>query len=250
MLKSLRRHLGTIAVAMVTAAVTAAAPAIAHGVEHALFAHDADKVDGKHAVGSGATLTNRKGKLVATNGTTGLLPNNIIAKAPDADKLDGQDSSAFLGASAKAADANLLDGIDSTGFIRGNGKVMRGAIALSSDPGFYHFFGNWADDPAPSPWIGVAYHCPADLARTNGDVLITNYGNETVNVFSDNGGTNPNNYTQLGEDGAYQQPAAASGEHITFQVQGNGMATVEVFSVHRTSDNKCHAQAEGVFSHP
>ena len=92
----IRNHLSTIVVAVVAASVAAGAPAIAHGVQHALFAHNADKVDGKHAVGAGATVTQRRGRLVATNGTTGRLPNNIIAKAPDANMLDGLDSSSFM----------------------------------------------------------------------------------------------------------------------------------------------------------
>ena len=52
------------------------------------------------------------------------------------------------------------------------------------------------------------------------------------NVFSDAGSANP----------VYQQglvldtPALASGDHITLQVQqAAGIATIEVFSVHRTS---------------
>lgn len=92
--------------------VPLAAPAVGHGVEHALFAHDSDKVDGKHAVSSGASTDTRKGKLVATNATTGRLPNNIIAKAPDAGLLDGLDSTAFLPVAGKAADADKLDGKD------------------------------------------------------------------------------------------------------------------------------------------
>lgn len=43
------------------------------------------------------------------------------------------------------------------------------------------------------------------------------------------------------------QPAAASGEHITFQVQGTGVVTIEVFSVHR--QNYCHVQTQGIFSY-
>jgi hypothetical protein len=91
MLDTIRRHLTTILVAMVTATVTAAGPAMAHGVEHALFAHDSDKVDGRHAVGAGATAAQRAGKLVATD-ANGKLPNSIIAKAPNANLLDGIDS--------------------------------------------------------------------------------------------------------------------------------------------------------------
>lgn len=51
-------------------------------------AKNAHKVDGKHAVSAGAPVAKRKGKLVATN-ASGRLPNNIIAKAPDAARLGG-----------------------------------------------------------------------------------------------------------------------------------------------------------------
>ena len=112
----IRKHLSTILVAMVTAAVTAGAPAIAAAFD----ALNADKVDGKHAVGAGASVTKRKGKLVATN-KQGRLPNNIIKKAPDANKLDGKDSTAFLGANEKAANADKLDGVDSADFMRATG---------------------------------------------------------------------------------------------------------------------------------
>ena len=90
-----RRHLGTVAIAMVTALATANAPAIAHGV-HALFAHKADKVDGLHAVKSSVSKKKRRGKLVATDPTTGRLPNNILKRAPNSNKLDGLDSLDFL----------------------------------------------------------------------------------------------------------------------------------------------------------
>ena len=92
MRKLFGRHLTTILVAMVTAAVTAGGPALAAAVAEAV---NADKVDGRHAVGAGATRAEREGKLVATSGTTGRLPNDIIAKAPDANELDGLDSKDF-----------------------------------------------------------------------------------------------------------------------------------------------------------
>lgn len=87
----LRRHAGLISVAVLSLTLGLTAPAIGHGVNHALFAHNSDKVDGKHAVGAGTSVSNRKGKLVAT-GSAGRLPNNIIAKAPNADTVDGIDS--------------------------------------------------------------------------------------------------------------------------------------------------------------
>ena len=68
-------------VAVVAATVTAGAPALAQGVQHGLFAHNADKVDGKHAVGAGSSLANAAGKLVAagTNGRSAprFMPNGF-----------------------------------------------------------------------------------------------------------------------------------------------------------------------------
>jgi hypothetical protein len=60
---------------------------------------NADRVDGLHAVKYTLDRGRRNGRLIATN-LDGYLPNNIIRKAPDADRLDGLDSSAF----AKATD--------------------------------------------------------------------------------------------------------------------------------------------------
>lgn len=45
MFRAIRRDLRTIIIAVVAATVTAGAPAVAHGVKHALFAHNADKLD-------------------------------------------------------------------------------------------------------------------------------------------------------------------------------------------------------------
>ncbi|HEY7042997.1 MAG TPA: hypothetical protein VH419_04945 [Nocardioidaceae bacterium] len=95
MLNSIRRHLTTILVAMVTAIVTAGAPALAQGVQNVVVADNSDKVDGKHAVGAGASVAQRAGKLVATN-QNGRLPDSIIAKAPDANLVDGIDSANLL----------------------------------------------------------------------------------------------------------------------------------------------------------
>jgi hypothetical protein len=125
----LRKNAATVVVAMATAAVTAGAPAIAHGVKHALFAHDSAAVDGKSAVGAEATKKQRKGKLVATDPVTGRLPNSLIKKAPNANKLDGLDSTAFLRTDAKAADADQLDGFDSSAFLQNSGAItIQGSV--------------------------------------------------------------------------------------------------------------------------
>jgi hypothetical protein len=141
---SIKSHAVTAVIAAATALLVTGAPAMARSAGTFVRAGDADTVNGFGAVGCGATVENRSGKLVATCAATGRLPNNIIAKAPDSqlldgldssaflgaggkaadsDLLDGQDSSAFLGTEAKAADSNLLDGQDSTAFLGANGKA-------------------------------------------------------------------------------------------------------------------------------
>jgi hypothetical protein len=87
--KSGRAPLLLSTAALVIAVVGTGGPALAKAVINA------DKVDGKNAVGAGATPAQRKGKLVATN-SAGQLPANLIPKALNADKLDGVDSSALL----------------------------------------------------------------------------------------------------------------------------------------------------------
>jgi hypothetical protein len=84
-----------VAVALAASAVTLAAPAVGHGIEHALFAHNSHRVDGKHAVGAGSSARQRAGKLVATD-ADGHLPNGIIEKAPDAAELGGVAASAYM----------------------------------------------------------------------------------------------------------------------------------------------------------
>ena len=226
-----RRHRATMMVALVAATVTAAAPAVGHGVEHALFAHDADRVDGKHAVGWGATVDDRKGKLVATNATTGQLPNNIIAKAPDAGKLDG---------------------IDSTGFTRGNNLILHGLRDLPPNPtyqGWEFVFGYDAGQPPPQgPWVGVYYWCPVNL-RDPESIVFRNHGPESVNVFYDDGGPDAH-WDRLFPGYGFARPAAWDGDHMTIQVEVNGaMATFEVFSAHRESWSACRVQGQAVFTY-
>ncbi len=89
----LRRHLPVAVTAAVVCSLFAGGPTVARA---AFDAVNADKVDGKHAVGSAASTRQRKGKLVATHPRSGRLPNNIIAKAPNAGRLDGRDSTEYL----------------------------------------------------------------------------------------------------------------------------------------------------------
>lgn len=110
-----RENAKLVIVAVFCLVVGLSAPAVSATVQHALYADKAGKVDGRDAVGAGASVTQRRGKLVATNPTTGRLPDNIIAKAPDAAKLGG-----FSAAQLKTVSVSL------------GGLVPGGAATVSS----------------------------------------------------------------------------------------------------------------------
>lgn len=95
---------------IVTAVVVGAFVAFGPGVAQAAYdAINADKVDGKHAVGAGTTVSGRAGKLVATD-AGGRLPNNIIATAPNAAKLGGVGPLAWLRDQPGSVDSeNIVD---------------------------------------------------------------------------------------------------------------------------------------------
>jgi hypothetical protein len=95
-------------VAVTASALTAVGPAVAHGVRHALFSHNSDKVDGIHARTYTSKPAKRVNKLVAA-GAAGYLPNNIIRKAVDANALDGRDSTEFALETVLSAPGTMND---------------------------------------------------------------------------------------------------------------------------------------------
>jgi hypothetical protein len=189
----------------------------------------------------------------------------------NADKLDGKSSEEFANSSHNHSGANITSGtvaearIDgaiardsevSNGYIQGRGLAQHRARAYN--PGENLFYWQMSN-----PDLSLSYNCPSNLT-SDGFVGIKNTSTtETVNAFSDNGLGNPI-YNQLDPAGSQANPtgefwsqgAAAAGEHITFQVQGTYVATIEVFSVHRTSalntgtDDKCHVQAQVLVTRP
>jgi hypothetical protein len=234
---------------------------------------NADEVDGKDA-SSFATATHTHAGEDITSGTvaeeridgsltrddevmTRVQAADGTGSGLDADLFDGKDSAAFLPVNGRAQDsahadqadsattaqdADRLDGKDSGDFIQGRGTAKHNAVAIS--PGSNIWFWQLGD-----PGLWFSYDCRSDLA-SNGFVGIKNVStSETVNVFSDNGLTDPS-YRQLAPNEFYSQGASAAGEHITFQVQGTYIATIEIFSVHRTSDDKCHVQAQALVTKP
>jgi len=76
-------------------------------------------------------------------------------------------------------------------------------------------------------------------------VSLSNNSSGQVNAFADDGEVDPQ-YRQMGFGETFPQPTTATGEHVTFQVQGLGpkIVNIEVYSAHRATD--CHVQAQAV----
>jgi hypothetical protein len=190
--------------------------------------------------------------LTVPSGHAPLTVNPEAATATNlsADELDSKDSTDFLGANQKAANSNMLDGLDSTNFVHGNGTVYQGAVALTQGSGWSNLLLDTSD-----PAIGLQYYCPSDLT-TNGTIALLNrtFNNpQTVNLFSDNGSTNPS-YDSLASGQVHNEGAAPNGEHVTFQLQATGptVMTIEVFSVQRPggriSPGDCHVEHQAIVS--
>ena len=109
----LRRVPWVVAAVMVLAVTGQAALAgTDDGISPSAMANvNADRVDGRHAIKYTSDTTARKGRLMAI-GATGYLPDNIIRKAMDADKLDGLDSLAFATIAALQSAAGAINEAD------------------------------------------------------------------------------------------------------------------------------------------
>lgn len=113
-----RENIKLLAIVVVLVVAGSALPAAA-------IIANADKVDGFHAVGSGATVKARKGKLVATSKATGRLPNNIIGTAPDSARLGGR----------TAAELRTISIPVSGGHISGDATLSLGSVLMPNTPG-------------------------------------------------------------------------------------------------------------------
>lgn len=101
------------------------------------------------------------------------------------------------------------------------------------------------------PRLRITYACPADLSSM-GDVILKNTGTGALNVMSEREGSPANTqYDLLAPGDTKSRPPEVTGDHVTFQAQGQAVATIDVFSVHRTtargfSTNDCHVQAQAL----
>jgi hypothetical protein len=136
--------------------------------------------------------------------------------------------------------ADMVDGVHASGFMTGPGRVIRGAIALQPLNGFN--FTVMQDDP----FFRIGYACP-DPVGNQGVFRLNNRTGEQINVFIDNGGTNPE-YLQMSAGQVADRFANAAGEYVHIQIHSptQGIADISLWTVHRATD--CHAQALATIS--
>jgi hypothetical protein len=173
----MRRIVGRDARLVVIAAVTAslttglvmAAPAVGGAV--AAIVRNSHMVDGRHAVGAGASVKARKGKLVATSPKTGKLPSNIIATAPNARRLGGKGAATYARKAAlrspgtinsasnpvawsklRGVPAELMDGDDAIGPRAFAHVDDAGHVSLS-------WPGDWDDENVTHPASEPGVYC-------------------------------------------------------------------------------------------
>lgn len=216
MFTGLARDLRTIVISVVTTSVVVAVPATA-----AVIAANSDKVDGKHAVSAGATVTQRKGKLVATNATTGRLPNNLIAKAPDADKLDGKSSAAFMvGSGGKNGTTTNIDNCGGAVLVEYPVSVATPSRVFAT--GFSTLF---VTSPGPNPYLSFR------LLDGTGAVVATS----SMLVMPQPPSGNPRmSMAELLFDKDQPQPYTAAPGSYTLQLFGNNFGSCTGYTQHQS----------------
>jgi len=121
--------------------------------------------------------------------------------AANADLLDGQNSTDFLGAGAKAADSELLDGISSNGFVQGDAKIVFGGT-VQPGAGGSELSGSFI------PGFGsVAVQCGTNGGGDPG-VAKARYKNDMP------GGSNPQRVLTVNETGADGGDAAIENDFV------------------------------------
>jgi hypothetical protein len=191
------------------------------------------------------TLQGRDVRADALSGSS--IIESSLARVPDADMLDGLDSSAFERAGAKAADADRVDGLDSTELQRGSGQTVAGRRDWTASTGSAS-----AQAVLDLPGIGVVVG--TCVGYTNSQRSNMRFENDTTaTVFSwMSSGSGPDAYAALAPASAHGAPDLTSPSPAallaTWQVRaGERTATVVASTRFTTSSSgvRCefHAQA-------
>jgi hypothetical protein len=183
-------------VACVALVAALAGNAVADGVDAVISAVKPNSITGKSVKNGSLTLADfskkERAKLVGKTGKTGAQGPAGAQGAPGpqgpAGTPDGYTKSeadgAFLGKSAKAADADKLDGVDSSGFIQGSGALGSNYGLLATGGSNASFF----DIPkigkiqvSCDTAIGLVY----DVAFSNDSGGTVRYSSQITDITSD-----------------------------------------------------------------
>ena len=154
---SFRGDVRSAAIAVAAALFVSAAPAVADHV--ASYARRAGKVDGRDAVGSGASAERRAGSLVAAN-PSGRLPGRVLGIPPNSKQVGGLSASQLVRAS-KARRKDHIDRFSS----RGWASVHSHGVTAPTDGVLLvwgQFSAEWDDDSAPGSFAGLGARLTVD----------------------------------------------------------------------------------------
>jgi hypothetical protein len=193
----------------------------------------------------------------ASKETTITWKDGITGKVADADKLDGQDASAFLGANQKATDAahadaadhattadsathaasagdaNTLDGKHSTDFVSGTGS-MTPVYEIFRDP----------DGSGPNEGSSNVISVPgaqiqaACVGQTGGTQVSLSTTNDTDNMrlWRDDGGADPTVAFLSGPGGSVSSPPSTADRVIWQGSSPAGTFTAVLFTKYETTN--------------
>jgi hypothetical protein len=270
-----RRRAGVfLAIGIAIAVVIAATPVAGHigqNEAHVWRAHIKPKTDARYhpKAQANARFAQRGAKAVDADRLDGLDSTAFLrsdAKAADSELLDGLDSTGLLPATGKAADADLLDGIDSSGFVGSGGKAADAELLDGVDStqflrGTGQAIGTAVAIPAGQitgffelrrpqqflPFFSLQYVCPLQI-HLNSFLEVRNFSNTVANFFWDSGGDSPG-HRQLGGSELFTLGTQSFGDSFRMQIQWPfGVLRLKVALIHRQSTNDCHIQAQGVMT--
>ena len=140
--------------------------------------------------------------------------------------------------------ADKVDGLEGASFIQGGGRASQGKVAIPAGSSATIL---QTSDPA----VNVLYTCPSNPMSQSRRLDIVEGETESLNALIDAKSINGVVYAKLGPNDSHSTGltlATGSADHVTLQVQGTNVATIEVFTVPRpggpVSAGDFHTQAQ------
>jgi hypothetical protein len=139
----------------------------------------------------------------------------------------------------EATNASKLGGVAANGYMRGEGTVARHFDLLHPGEQSRHY--------GPIDWFTVSHICPSNVSA-DPSLFVINRADQKINVFEDNGGTNPV-YHELDPTGTgnwfFLSPTAVAGDlTILTASHPDGRVATAYVSTLRRPNNDCLFQLQ------